>query len=112
MQDALPGGPCEICDGTGTWQGGCELPDDCFQCHGTGIQRARGNCEACSGWGWTFGARKCTACRATGWTDDDIALYWCKQCRQTIASVPTAPDCPKGGGHAIARLTAAFRTGS
>lgn len=106
MADAEPGGPCDQCEGTGLWSGGCDLPDDCWQCHGTGIQRARGNCDACLGWGWSFGPTPCTACHETGWVDADVALYWCASCTRTIAAATTAPVCPRDPVHVLERVSA------
>ena len=106
MADAAPGGPCDQCEGTGVWAGGCDVPDDCWQCHGTGIQRARGNCEDCLGWGWSFGAARCARCHETGWIAEDVALYWCAGCLRTIASSPASPACPRDTAHAIERVTA------
>lgn len=106
MADAAPGGPCEQCDGTGLWSGGCDLPEDCWQCHGTGVQRARGNCEWCIGWGMTLGAHRCERCDATGWVDEPVALYWCGSCLRTRAAAIDAPVCRHDATHAIERVTA------
>lgn len=107
MPDAAPGGPCDQCEGTGLWSGGCEVPDDCWQCHGTGVQRARGNCEDCLGWGWTYGPARCETCRETGWVEREVALYWCAGCVRTISAPVTAPACPRDATHWLERVTAA-----
>lgn len=106
MSDAVPGDACDVCGGTGMWSGGCDLPDDCWQCHGTGIQRVRGNCEDCLGWGWTFGPRRCETCAETGWVGADVALYRCTTCAGVFAASPEAAVCPRDTEHAITRVSA------
>ena len=105
MADGVPGTACDHCEGRGWWASGCDARVECFQCHGTGVARARGNCDWCLGWGATVMAGACERCGATGWVDDDVALYWCTDCTRTIASAPKTPICPHGATHALDRVT-------
>lgn len=109
MADAPLSIPCDHCDGRGWWSGGCDREADCFQCHGTGVQRAQGNCDWCLGWGWTVMAGPCVRCAASGWVDADVALYRCAACERTIEAPTTEPRCPHGDDHALTRLTATTR---
>lgn len=103
----MAGEPCEQCEGTGVWAGGgCEHPVDCWQCHGTGRERVRGNCDRCLGWGWAYGAVPCTTCDETGWVAAPVALYRCAGCSRTIAALEAEPQCPLFPEHRLDRLTA------
>lgn len=102
MADAV----CDHCEGRGWWASGCDARTECFQCHGTGVARPRGNCDWCLGWGATVVSGACERCAGTGWVPDDVALYWCQDCSRTVASAPSAPTCPRDPAHALDRVTA------
>ncbi|HEY4178181.1 MAG TPA: hypothetical protein VGM90_15145 [Kofleriaceae bacterium] len=104
--ETLPGETCDHCDGRGWWASGCDGDVDCFQCHGTGKQRAQGNCEHCLGWGWSIGAQPCAMCTATGWVDKPVALFRCSVCRRTEPSHESAPHCPRDPSHVVERVSA------
>ena len=97
---------CDHCDGRGWWASGCDGDVDCFQCHGTGIERAQGNCEHCIGWGWTVAGAPCPACTGSGWIDAPIALYRCRECLRTEPAPVSAPACPRDPSHPLDRVTA------
>jgi hypothetical protein len=102
----VAGEPCDQCDGAGIWAGGCEQVIDCWQCHGTGVQRVRGNCDACLGWGWAYGAVPCTACKETGWIAEPVALYRCAECSRTIRAADVEPECSINVTHRLSRVSA------
>ena len=102
----MAGEPCDQCDGAGIWAGGCEQVIDCWQCHGTGVQRVRGNCDACLGWGWAYGAVPCTACHETGWIAEAVALYRCADCSRTIRAADVDPECSINATHRLSRVSA------
>jgi hypothetical protein len=103
---ALPGETCDHCDGRGWWASGCAGEIYCFQCHGTGTQRARGNCEMCLGWGWVYDGHACAACGETGWTDAPVALFRCTTCCRTEPAAESAPRCPRNASHVVERVSA------
>ncbi len=105
------GDRCDLCEGTGMWGGGCDPPRDCWQCHGTGCERARGNCAPCLGWGMSVGGVCCESCGATGWVDRPHLLYWCADCGRTVAAAATNPECPSKWNHDIARVSGSRPSG-
>jgi hypothetical protein len=105
MAEAAPGEPCDLCCGTGVWSGGCDVPDDCWQCHGMGVQRVRGNCESCLGWGWSFGPHKCEVCAETGWVAADVALFRCGECKRVFNAPAQTAECSRCLAATLTRLS-------
>lgn len=97
---------CDHCDGRGWWASGCAGETYCFQCHGTGVMRAQGNCETCIGWGWTIDGIACATCNETGWVDEPVALYRCTTCMRTEPAPETEPCCPRDRRHTVKRVSA------
>ena len=97
---------CELCSGVGWWPHPCDGIASCWECHGTGEKRARGNCDWCSGWGWTGSEKTCDRCAATGWVAGDNVLFWCGDCARTKEAHHAATACPACGSPEIKRVTA------
>lgn len=109
MSSTPPIDECELCSGAGWWPHPCDGIATCWECHGTGTRRARGNCDWCSGWGWTGSEVKCDRCAATGWVPGDNVLYWCRDCARTVEAAAAGATCPKCRGANLERVTAPSR---